>query len=142
MEWHIPLNPVNDTSGGHDTTNCPASTGRWECAPDRGAVAVSVNGVPIYGVEEGPGGDAIALHFDYFVEEHPPLFTVVDSKSLRGQIEGAHSKNHYLKDAKSNFFLISIEELSPFMTLKFGNNLYNFKTSLLDSPTPKYSLAF
>ena len=74
LEWHIPLNPVNDTSGGHDTTNCPASSGRWECAPDRGAVAVSVNGVPIYGVEEGPGGDAIALHFDYFVEDRQPIF--------------------------------------------------------------------
>jgi len=74
LEWHIPLSPVNDTSGGHDTSNCPASTGRWECAPDRGAVAVSVNGVPIYGVEEGPGGDAIALHFDYFVEDRQPIF--------------------------------------------------------------------
>ena len=74
LEWHIPLNPVNDTSGGHDTTDCPASAGRWECAPDRGAVAVSVNGVPIYGVEEGPGGDAIALHFEYFVEDRQPIF--------------------------------------------------------------------
>ena len=25
--------------------------------------------------------------------EHKPLFTVEDSKNLRGQIEGAHSKN-------------------------------------------------
>ena len=74
LEWHIPLNPVNDTGGGHDTSNCPASAGRWECAPARGAVAVSVNGVPIYGVEEGPGGDAIALHFDYFVEDRQPIF--------------------------------------------------------------------
>ena len=48
--------------------------------------------------------------FEYFVEEHAPLFTVEDSKSLRGQIEGAHSKNLFLKDAKANFFLISIEE--------------------------------
>ena len=42
--------------------------------------------------------------FEYFVEEHAPLFTVEDSKSLRGQIEGAHSKNLFLKDAKANFF--------------------------------------
>ena len=74
LEWHIPLSPVNDTSGGHDTSNCPASAGRWECAPARGPVAVSVNGVPIYGVEEGPGGDAIALHFKYFNEDRQPIF--------------------------------------------------------------------
>jgi hypothetical protein len=73
LEWHIPLNPVNDTGGGHSTTNCPASAGRWECAPDRGPVAVSVNGAPIYGVEEGPGGDAIALNFKYFVEDRQPI---------------------------------------------------------------------
>jgi hypothetical protein len=74
LEWHIPLNPVNDTNGGHNTANCPASAGRWECAPDRGPVAVSVNGAPIYGVEEGPGGDAIALNFKYFVEDRQPIF--------------------------------------------------------------------
>ncbi|MBT4059092.1 MAG: YHYH protein [Euryarchaeota archaeon] len=73
LEWHIPLNPMNDTSGGHNSANCPASAGRWECAPDRGPVAVSVNGAPIYGVEEGPGGDAIALNFDYFVEDRQPI---------------------------------------------------------------------
>lgn len=48
--------------------------------------------------------------FEYSIKEHAPLFTVEDSKELRGQIEGAHSKNLFLKDAKANFFLISIEE--------------------------------
>lgn len=69
----FPLNPVNDTTGGHDTTNCPASAGRWECVPDRGTVAMSVNGAPIYGPEEGPGGDAVALHFEYFNEDRQPI---------------------------------------------------------------------
>tara|TARA_B110000444_G_scaffold60463_1_gene56430 strand:+ start:77031 stop:79952 length:2922 start_codon:yes stop_codon:yes gene_type:complete len=69
----FPLNPVNDTSGGHDTSNCPASAGRWECVPDRGTVAMSVNGAPIFGPEEGPGGDAVALHFDYFNEDRQPI---------------------------------------------------------------------
>ena len=68
-----PLNPVNDTTGGHDTTNCPASAGRWECVPDRGTVAMSVNGAPIFGPEEGPGGDAVALHFEYFNEDRQPI---------------------------------------------------------------------
>ena len=42
--------------------------------------------------------------FEYSIKEHAPLFTVEDSKELRGQIEGAHSKNLFLKDAKANFF--------------------------------------
>ena len=46
----------------------------------------------------------------YLVKEHAPLFTVEDSQALRGQIEGAHSKNLFLKDQKDNFFLISVEE--------------------------------
>ena len=46
--------------------------------------------------------------FEHFIKEHPPLFTVEDSKAFRGQIEGAHSKNLFLKDAKAKFFLISI----------------------------------
>ncbi|OUV39345.1 MAG: hypothetical protein CMA18_002785 [Methanobacteriota archaeon] len=69
----FPLDPVNDTTGGHDSTNCPASAGRWECVPARGAVAMSVNGAPIFGPEEGPGGDAVALHFDYFNENRQPI---------------------------------------------------------------------
>ena len=70
---YITMNPVDDTTGGHSSTNCPAAAGRWECAPDRGAVAIGVNGVPIYGPEEGPGGDAVALHFDYFNEDRQPI---------------------------------------------------------------------
>jgi Ala-tRNA(Pro) deacylase len=42
--------------------------------------------------------------------EHPPLFTVEDSKALRGQIEGGHTKNLFLKDRKGNLFLIVAEE--------------------------------
>ncbi|MED5308780.1 MAG: YHYH protein, partial [Candidatus Thermoplasmatota archaeon] len=73
MDWTIPLNPVEDTSGGHNSANCPAANGAYECAPDRGAVAVAVNGVPIFGPEEGPGGDAVALEFLYFDEDRQPI---------------------------------------------------------------------
>ena len=44
------------------------------------------------------------------VHEHAPLFTVEDSKNLRGKIDGAHSKNLFLKYKKNKFFLISCEE--------------------------------
>jgi Ala-tRNA(Pro) deacylase len=41
---------------------------------------------------------------------HPPLFTVAESKALRGQLAGGHTKNLFLKDRKDNFFLVSVEE--------------------------------
>lgn len=41
---------------------------------------------------------------------HPPLFTVAESQSLRGSIAGAHTKNLFVKDKKSNHFLITVEE--------------------------------
>src|SRR5688572_16282281 len=41
---------------------------------------------------------------------HPPLFTVADSQALRGEIEGAHTKNLFLKDKKDNFFLVTVGE--------------------------------
>jgi len=41
---------------------------------------------------------------------HPPMFTVVDSQKLRGEIAGAHTKNLFLKDKKDNFFLVTVDE--------------------------------
>ena len=37
---------------------------------------------------------------------HPPLFTVEQSHSLRGQIPGGHSKNLFLKDKAGRLFLL------------------------------------
>ncbi len=37
---------------------------------------------------------------------HPPLFTVAESKALRGELAGAHSKNLFLKDKKGAFWLV------------------------------------
>ena len=42
--------------------------------------------------------------------EHPPLFTVEQSQKLRGEIEGGHTKNLFLKDKKDAVFLVSAEE--------------------------------
>ena len=41
---------------------------------------------------------------------HPPLFTVADSQTLRGDIPGGHTKNLFLKDKKDNFFLVTVDE--------------------------------
>jgi Ala-tRNA(Pro) deacylase len=37
---------------------------------------------------------------------HPPLFTVEESRGLRGQIPGGHTKNLFLKDKKDALFLV------------------------------------
>lgn len=41
---------------------------------------------------------------------HSPLYTVADSQSLRGEIEGGHTKNLFLKDRKDNYFLLTVDE--------------------------------
>jgi Ala-tRNA(Pro) deacylase len=42
--------------------------------------------------------------------DHPPLFTVEDSQTLRGDIPGGHTKNLFLKDKKGRIFLVVVEE--------------------------------
>ena len=48
------------------------------------------------------------IKFDVY--EHPSLHTVEESKKLRGKIEGAHTKNLFLKNKKNKFFLFSCQE--------------------------------
>ena len=61
------------------------------------------------------------------VHHHDALFTVEDSKKLRGKISGAHSKNLFLKNKKNDFFLLSCEESNKIdlkkisKSLNFGN---------------------
>jgi Ala-tRNA(Pro) deacylase len=46
----------------------------------------------------------------YTLHTHPPLRTVEDSQALRGQMEGAHIKNLYLRDGKKRNYLVVAEE--------------------------------
>src|SRR5438105_1411978 len=41
---------------------------------------------------------------------HPPLFTVEQSRALRGTISGGHTKNLFLKDKKDTVFLVVAPE--------------------------------
>ncbi len=45
--------------------------------------------------------------------EHPPLFTVEESKRLRGEIPGAHTTNLFLKSTKDELFLLTALESTP-----------------------------
>ncbi|MEM8743458.1 MAG: YbaK/EbsC family protein [Pseudomonadota bacterium] len=47
-----------------------------------------------------------ALEIDTKTVEHPPLFTVEESRALRGKIPGAHTKNLFLKCKKGTIWLI------------------------------------
>jgi Ala-tRNA(Pro) deacylase len=38
--------------------------------------------------------------------EHPPVFTVAESRSIKAAIPGGHSKNLFLKDKKDRLFLV------------------------------------
>lgn len=41
---------------------------------------------------------------------HPPLATVAESRALRGDLDGGHTKNLFLKDRKGQYFLVTAEE--------------------------------
>ena len=41
---------------------------------------------------------------------HQPLFTVEESRALRGKIPGAHTKNLFLRDKKGTVFLVVVLE--------------------------------
>jgi Ala-tRNA(Pro) deacylase len=45
--------------------------------------------------------------------EHPPLFTVDDARTLRGEIPGAHTKNLFLKCKKGQLWLVTALEDAP-----------------------------
>lgn len=47
-----------------------------------------------------------ALGIAYVRHDHPPLFTVEDSKALRGDLPGGHCKNLFLRDRKGAMWLV------------------------------------
>jgi Ala-tRNA(Pro) deacylase len=51
---------------------------------------------------------------------HAPVHTVAESKDLRGEIAGLHTKNLFLRDKKRNFYLIVTEENTKIDLLSLG----------------------
>ena len=68
FEWKLPLSPTNNTD-----CNPELSIEGCEIAPNRGPVAVAVNGVPFYGPEDGPGGDAVAHEIGIYEEDRQEI---------------------------------------------------------------------
>ena len=50
------------------------------------------------------------LNIKTTTHEHPPLFTVEDSKKLRGDLPGLHCKNLFLRAKKNEMWLIVCRE--------------------------------
>lgn len=48
------------------------------------------------------------LKIKYEVFRHKPVFTVEESKSIKASIPGIHTKNLFLKDEKSRFYLVCL----------------------------------
>ena len=51
-----------------------------------------------------------SLGIKHSTVKHPPLFTVEQSRSLRGQIPGGHTKNLFLRDKKYAIYLVVVLE--------------------------------
>ena len=54
-----------------------------------------------------------ALGIAWTTVEHPPLHTVAESKALRGELEGGHVKNLFLRDKNKRLWLVVAEEDRP-----------------------------
>tara|TARA_Y100001970_G_scaffold179350_1_gene218252 strand:+ start:26 stop:535 length:510 start_codon:yes stop_codon:yes gene_type:complete len=61
--------------------------------------------------------------FDFKLYTHEPLSTVEESVKYRGTIEGAHSKNLFLKNKKNQFFLFSCLEDTHINLKKISKSL-------------------
>ena len=68
FDWKLPITPTNNTN-----CNPIVSINGCDIAPDRGPVAVAVNGVPFYGPEDGPGGDAVAHEIGIYYEDRQEI---------------------------------------------------------------------
>src|SRR5476651_451640 len=51
-----------------------------------------------------------ALGIKHQTVKHPPVFTVEQAASLRGQIAGGHTKNLFLRDKKNALYLVVAQE--------------------------------
>ena len=87
--WTIPLEPTNNS----DCTPSISSEG-CEMAPIRGAVAFAVNGIPIFGPEDGPGGDAVAGQEGQYEEDRQHVWL-----GLCHGHSGPGGEYHYHADA-------------------------------------------
>lgn len=64
-----------------------------------------------------------ALGIAHATHRHPPLYTVEDSKALRGSLPGGHCKNLFLKDKRDDLWLVVALEDTPIDLKKLAKRL-------------------
>ena len=71
-----------------------------------------------------------ALEISFDTVEHPPVFTVEEAKALRGELEGCHTKNLFLRDKKGAMWLMVCSEDRPVdlkdLALRLGGKRLSF----------------
>jgi len=55
--------------------------------------------------------------------EHPPVHTVEESRALRGDIPGIHTKNLFLRDGKKSYFLFVTDESADIHLKSLGRKI-------------------
>jgi Ala-tRNA(Pro) deacylase len=55
--------------------------------------------------------------------EHAPVHTVDESRELRGNIPGVHTKNLFLRDSKKTFFLVVTDEATRINLKALGSRI-------------------
>ena len=63
----------------------------------------------------------LGIHVD--VVEHPPVYTVEQSKALRGELPGAHLKNLLLRNKKNQLWLLCALEDTPVDIKSLGERI-------------------
>jgi Ala-tRNA(Pro) deacylase len=75
------------------------------------------------------------LGIEHSTVSHPPLFTVEQSRALRGQIPGRHTKNLFLKTKRGGIFLLVLGEDTPVnlkqLHRKLGADRFSFGSAEL-----------
>ena len=130
--YTIPLEPIDDPdcNPSNSTENCVM-------APERGAIAVAVNGVAIYGPEDGPGGDAVALQEGAYEEDRQDIWLgLCHGHSGPGGEYHYHADSncmHWHKEDNQSWMDYSIDssrsvaEHSPIIGFAFdGYSIYGF----------------
>jgi len=59
-------------------------------------------------IEAGLLADLEALAIPHELHEHRAVFTVEESRDIKAEIPGEHTKNLFLKDAKGAFWLVTV----------------------------------
>jgi len=119
--WIIPLEPeLSD--------DAPVS------APERGPVAFTVSGVAIYGPEEGPGGDAVALEHGYFVEDRQTV-----DLGVCGGHAGPGGEYHYHYDSNCMHWHEDSQDISGYDISELAETVVSKVIALAFDGFPIYS---